>query len=161
MPCVNNNLVIRTSLLKLHNKKRNTFANCMKTSILLLFVVLTSTFAFGKVDYLRVMFNHNGDYRATIGWNQVSGDSAIVFWGTEDIPPSRYLEYSHIARVTSQNDYKGMHNCFVRFINLKPNKAYYFVIKDNEGISERYWFKTTPNDENNQTIYCCWRRFKN
>ncbi|MBD3638830.1 MAG: metallophosphoesterase [Crocinitomicaceae bacterium] len=119
----------------------------MKKSFVLLFAVVCSTFVFGKVDFLRVMFNHNGDDRATIGWNQVSGDSAVVFWGTEDIPSSRYLEYSNIAHVTTSNIYKGMNNNFVRLVQLRPNTAYYFVIKDSEGISSRYWFRTTPNNE--------------
>lgn len=117
----------------------------MKTSFLLLFAGIFSTLAFGKVDFLRVMFNHNGDNAATIGWNQVSGDSAVLFWGKEDVPTSKYLEYGNIARVATQNEYKGMKNCFVRLVNLDPNTAYYFVIKDSEGISDRYWFKTTPN----------------
>lgn len=120
----------------------------MRKSILLLFVAFLASSAFGKVDFLRVMFNNNGDDQATIGWNQVSGDSAILFWGTEDVSPSSYLDYSNIARVTTCNTYKGMTNNFVRLTNLRPNTAYYFVIKDTEGISERYWFKTTPNGEN-------------
>ena len=72
MPDTLNHIIIRRALLKLLNKKRNTFANYMKTSFLLLFVGILSSSAFGKVDFLRVMFNHNGDDQATIGWNQVS-----------------------------------------------------------------------------------------
>lgn len=117
----------------------------MKTRLLGLLLFAAIFGANAKVDFVRVMFNHNGDNRATIGWNQVSGDSAVVFWGTEDISPNQYLDYSNIAHVVTENEWKGMNNTFVRLLNLKPDQAYYFVIKDNEGISERYWFKTTPN----------------
>lgn len=120
----------------------------MNKSLLFIFCALFTSFSFGKVDYLRVMFNHNGDDQATIGWNQVSGDSAIVFWGKEDLSPSRYLDYSNVAHVATRNEFKGMSNCFVRLINLDPNTSYYFVIKDSEGVSERFWFQTTPKDNN-------------
>jgi hypothetical protein len=134
-------------MLKPVSKKRNTFVNLMKTRLLIIFIAVIYSTSFGKVDYLRVMFNHNGDDRATIGWNQVSGDSAIMFWGTEDIPPAKYLDYSNIARVTTKNKYKGMNNQFVRLVHLEPNTTYYFVIKDSEGISERFKFSTTPHDD--------------
>jgi Purple acid Phosphatase, N-terminal domain/Calcineurin-like phosphoesterase len=117
----------------------------MKNLSLFLLFVLVSGLSYAKTDFFRVMFNKNGDHEATIGWNQVSGDSAVVFWGKEDLAPSRYLEYSNLAHVFHANKYKGMENRFVRLINLEPNTAYYFVVKDNEGVSERFWFKTTPN----------------
>lgn len=119
----------------------------MKTRILLISLLSISSVLHGKVDFLRIMFNHNGDTRATIGWHQATGDSARVFWGTEDIPPSRYLDYSNYSNVVSSNTFKGLNNNFVRLKNLDPNTAYYFVIKDSDGISERFWFKTTPKGE--------------
>ncbi len=39
-----------------------------------------------------------------------------------------------------------MKNHFVDLSGLKPATAYYFIIKDSEGTSERFWFKTFPND---------------
>jgi hypothetical protein len=92
------------------------------------------------------MFNSNGDDEATIGWHQVSGDSAVLFWGKEDFPSSRWLDYTNVAHIASQNTYKGFNNRFVRLTNLDPNTAYYFVIKDSEGVSDRFWFMTTPKD---------------
>ena len=46
---------------------------------------------------------------------------------------------------TRQVLYKGMVSTFVRLENLKPGTAYYFVIRDNDGKSPRFWFKTAPN----------------
>lgn len=109
-------------------------------------LVVAGNASHAKVDYLRVMFNANGDKQATIGWHQQSGEAKAVFWGGEDRSPENYKEYSNQARVTVRNHYKGMDNHFVRLVDLTPNTAYYFVIEDSEGVSERYWFKTTPGD---------------
>lgn len=113
---------------------------------LLLFICLgISFFSFSKVDFVRIMFNKNGDHEATIGWHQVSGDSAVVYWGKSDIAPNNYEKYPNKGFVVASNSYKNFENRFVRLVNLEPNTAYYFVIEDNEGLSERFWFKTTPN----------------
>lgn len=102
--------------------------------------------SFAKVDYIRVMFNHNGSNQATIGWNQVSGENPILYFGTEDNKPNDYKEYELNQKPNVSNTFKGMNNQFVRLESLLPNTAYYFVIIDSEGQSERYWFMTTPND---------------
>ena len=117
----------------------------MKKSVLLLLFVCVSILSQAKVDFIRVMFNKNGDYEATIGWNQVSGDSSIVYWSKNDYPATKIDAFENTAHVVSSNKYKGIENRFVRLVNLEPNTAYYFVIKDSEGVSVRYWFKTTPN----------------
>jgi hypothetical protein len=39
-----------------------------------------------------------------------------------------------------------MSHRFARLSGLAPNTAYYFVIRDNEGVSPRIWFKTAPAD---------------
>lgn len=104
--------------------------------------------SFAKIDFVRVMFNHNGSNQATIGWHQESGKNAIVYYGTDDIKPENHSNYSSNQKPNITNKFKGMNNNFVRLQSLLPNTAYYFVIVDSEGQSERYWFMTTPNDSN-------------
>lgn len=112
----------------------------------LLFICLgIHFFSYSKVDFVRVMFNKNGDYEATIGWHQVSGDSAVVYWGKEDLPLADFENFPNRGYVIAENRYKSFENRFVRLVNLESNTAYYFVIKDEDGFSERFWFKTTPN----------------
>jgi hypothetical protein len=41
-------------------------------------------------------------------------------------------------------EYMDMDNHFARLTGLEPDTAYYFVVKDDEGVSERYWFRTAP-----------------
>ena len=102
--------------------------------------------SFAKVDYVRVMFNHNGSNQATIGWNQVSGDQPKVYFGTKDFKPADYKTCELNQAPSVSKIYKGMNNQFVRLESLLPNTAYYFTIVDSEGQSERFWFMTTPND---------------
>ena len=42
--------------------------------------------------------------------------------------------------------FRGMNNQFARITGLAANTAYYFVIRDSQGTSQRFWFKTAPND---------------
>jgi acid phosphatase type 7 len=99
----------------------------------------------GTTDKYRIMWRSDPATTMVIGWNQVSGSNPMVYYGTTDngtnfrmYPLSRKPD-----RVVSHN---GMANHFVRLTGLKPNTAYYFVIKDNQGVSRRLWFKTAPND---------------
>ncbi len=127
--------------MKFTTKKR--FKIVLYLLPLILFITSNS---FAKVNAVRVMFNHNGSNQATIGWNQLSGDNPIVYYGTSDFKVSKYKSYPNKTTPTVSNNYKGFHNNFVRLDQLLPATTYYFIIVDSEGQSERYWFKTTPND---------------
>lgn len=108
--------------------------------------VLTLSSSFAKINAVRVMFNHNASNQATIGWNQLSGDNPVVYYGTVDFKVAEFEKYPNQKTPSASNHFKGFHNHFVRLNQLKPNTAYYFVIVDSEGQSQRYWFKTTAND---------------
>lgn len=81
----------------------------------------------------------------TVAWNQISGDNPIVYYGTED-HGTNYTMYSLTKSVDRSTNFRGMHNQFARLTGLMPNTSYYFVIKDSEGTSQRFWFKTAPDD---------------
>ena len=118
----------------------------MKKIILFIICLTFISNSFAKSDFVRVMFNHNGSNQATIGWHQESGNNPIVYFGTDDIKPTNYSKYPSNQKPSVTNKFKGLNNNFVRLQSLLPNTAYYFVIVDSEGQSERYWFMTTPND---------------
>src|SRR5690606_18930167 len=40
---------------------------------------------------------------------------------------------------------KGMNHAFARLTGLAPNTAYYFVVRDSDGVSDRMWFRTAPS----------------
>jgi len=118
------------------------------TSKISLFIIclLFISNSFAKVDYVRVMFNHNGSNQATIGWHQKSGTDIKLYFGTQDQKPADYKKFTQQQVVSASNDFKGFNNQFVRLESLFPNTAYYFVIVDSEGYSERFWFMTTSNN---------------
>lgn len=102
---------------------------------------------FATTDKYRCIIRDEPSTTMTIGWNQVSGSEAVVCYGTVDYgrEAARYPFRMHPQRTTHA---KGMHNHYTRLANLKPNTVYYFVIQDSDGTSQRFSFKTMPDDHN-------------
>ncbi|MCP4442015.1 MAG: metallophosphoesterase family protein [Aureispira sp.] len=119
---------------------------------LILFILIKQASALS--NRFRCMIRNSPATTMTIGWNQVSGSSPRVFYGTLDNgqEADRYTNHVSPQRIVHA---KGMHNHFARLSNLKPNTAYYFVIQDSEGTSKRYWFKTLPDDHNSKLSVLC------
>jgi hypothetical protein len=67
---------------------------------LLTIITFISSNSFAKVNAVRVMFNHNGSNQATIGWNQLSGDDVVVYYGTSDFKVSKYKSYPNKTKPT-------------------------------------------------------------
>jgi hypothetical protein len=81
-----------------------------------------------------------------IGWNQVSGGNAILHIDVLD-HGQNVEDYATVKKPDRVIRAKGMNNFFVRLWGLRPNTTYYFVIKDDEGISKRMSFKTAPDNQ--------------
>lgn len=116
----------------------------------ILFVLLftfINNMAFAKMDKFRCVWRDNPATSMTIAWDQVSGENPTLYYGTRDYG-TNIDEYTLSKTPSKQVKSKGMTNCFVRLINLEPNTKYFFVLKDNEGITKRYWFQTAPNNSN-------------
>ena len=119
----------------------------MKKVLFILGSILISSNLLAKVDYLRVMFNHNGSYQATIGWTQISGESPTIFVHEfSAASPTIPAENKDWKQPTTSNTFKGITNHFLRLSRLKPATTYVFIIKDSEGISEIYNFNTVSNE---------------
>ena len=117
----------------------------MKRFILLLtiFLFLIAQKSQATTNKYRIMWRDNPATTMTIGWNQVSGSNAIVYYGTSDFGTD-WTQYPSQKNVDVSVNYRGMQNTFARLSGLQANTAYYFVIKDSEGTSQRFWFKTAP-----------------
>lgn len=111
------------------------------------FLISSSTYA-GTSRY-RIMLGENPSYSMVIGWDQLSGENPIIYYGEVD-HGRNYTSYTHSKKYDSQIYFREMYNTFVTLNNLKPNTTYYFVIKDSEGIGNRYSFQTIPDDINAQ-----------
>ncbi|HHS95154.1 MAG TPA: hypothetical protein ENJ45_01080, partial [Phaeodactylibacter sp.] len=94
---------------------------------------------------LRCMWREDPATTMVIAWHQESGTDPLLHYdyhnGGND--PASYTYHQTADRVVKA---KGMNNHFVRLKNLKPNTLYYFIISDSEGCSQRYSFKTTPDN---------------
>lgn len=113
-----------------------------RLAIAILLVITHSSFSYTEKH--RIMLTDDPSSTIMIGWNQVSGNNAMVYYGTEDFG-TEWQKYPHKKWVTRSVNYKLMRNKFVKLTGLLPNTPYYFLIKDSEGTSKRFWFKTAPN----------------
>lgn len=115
----------------------------MKKIILtLLFLAVLSIHA--SNDKYRLIITDNPATTIMIGWNQISGANPVIYYGTTD-NGTNWSNYPNAKSVDRSVSYKGMSNTFAKLTGLSPNTNYYFVIKDSEGVSSRFWFKTAPN----------------
>ena len=80
-----------------------------------------------------------------IGWDQISGTNPVLYFDTEDFGKNADAYRQSLKPAVSKVS-KGMNNQFVRLANLRPNTVYFFIVKDSDGVSKRYSFKTAPNN---------------
>lgn len=93
----------------------------------------------------RLVWNDDPASTITIAWDQIRGKNSSVYYGEKDIG-SKWKKYPHSQKPTRTTiGYRGMNTHFAKLTGLKPNQVYYFIIKDNEGVSSRYWFRTAPD----------------
>ncbi|NQX85096.1 MAG: T9SS type A sorting domain-containing protein [Flavobacteriaceae bacterium] len=115
-------------------------------------LLITILYLFGVVftnqannDKYRLILVDDPSTTITIAWNQISGTNQRMHYDIVDHGTDHTL-YAFSKTVDREIDFKGMSNQFVRLSGLTPNTNYYFVINDSEGTSQRFWFKTAPND---------------
>jgi len=99
------------------------------------------------VRRLRATYRTNPSTSISLGWDQYSGNSPVLYYGTTDHGTNSTLYPSHSSPVLTTSD-GGMNNTFVRLTGLTPNTIYYFVIADSEGTSQRYSFQTISDNPN-------------
>ena len=100
---------------------------------------------FARTGRYRCMIRDEPSTTITIGWEQMTGENPMVYYSTSDYGQN-YNSYANQAYPQRTVHAKGMHNHFARLSKLRPNTVYYFVIKDSDGISKRYSFKTLPDE---------------
>lgn len=95
-------------------------------------------------DKYRLIWVSDPATEAVVGWNQMEGEAATVYYGPEDLgrKAEEYPEHAACDRVVA---YDGMTNCFARLKGLKPDTRYFFCLKDESGASRRFQFVTAPD----------------
>ena len=108
-------------------------------------LLVINFYSFASNDKYRLTLRDNPSSSIVVGWNQISGNNATVYYGTTDYGTD-YQRYPNFKAPQRIVNYKGMNNQFARLTGLSANTSYYFVIRDSQGVSQRMWFKTAPND---------------
>lgn len=111
--------------------------------------LFTTNMAFAKTDKYRCIWRDNPATTMTIAWNQVSGANPILYYDTKD-NGTNISSYNTQQKPSRSIYAKGLNNKFVRLTNLKPNTKYYFIIKDSNSKSQRFWFQTAPDNNDEQ-----------
>ena len=117
----------------------------MRKSIIL---SIWSLFAFctivsANTDRYRLALRDDPATSMVIGWEQDGGSGAMVYYGTTDFG-TNWASYPNSQAPDRTVSAMGMDNSFVRLTGLTPDTKYYFVIKDSDGVSSRFWFETIP-----------------
>jgi hypothetical protein len=126
----------------------------MKNPVLILIPVLfvfllqacrTVPEQFAASDKYRLVWTNDPAHSVTIAWDQLdSTDIPVVLYGETDYGRESW-KYKNEQTATRIFKYYEMNTHFAKLTELKGSTAYYFVIKDKNGVSERYWFKTAPD----------------
>lgn len=123
---------------------RTTFLISGNLLSVICFLLLFSQNADATTARYRCMWRDNPATTMVIGWDQVSGSNPVFYYDIND-NGQRTDVYKMSKKADLVVASRGMSNHFVRLAGLKPNTVYYFVIKDNEGVSKRFSFKTAPD----------------
>ncbi len=114
-----------------------------KIAFLLAFYLITFQ-SWAKIDKIRAVYLDNPSYSITIEWVQVKGKKPALYFDSEqDWKKDSCLNQVKVPYKDLK--YKRMHHFFVKLDHLQPDTKYYFQIKDSEGQSRVYWFKTLPD----------------
>ncbi len=103
--------------------------------------ILVPTTLLAKTDKYRLSWRTNPSSSMVVGWNQLDGDNGTVYYGTKDFG-TEWEKYPFKQSIDRVQKYGVLNNRFSRLTKLKSDTAYYFVIKDSNSISQRFWFKT-------------------
>ncbi len=120
-------------------------SNHLKWVFLFLSFFIFNNITFAKMDKFRCIWRDDPATTMTIAWNQVSGNNPVLYYDTHDYGAVSE-KYKDSQKPNKTIDSRGLQNVFVRLTNLQPKTKYYFIIKDSEGKSTRYWFETAPNN---------------
>lgn len=132
----------------------NSFTNKVyfMRGFLFIFLLAISVQAFSKTGKYRLTLRDNPATSVVIGWEQISGENPVVYYGDADHGDS-WENYKWNVKPDRTVEFAEMENNFVRLSGLSPNTSYYFVIKDSEGVSQRFWFRTAPMEPDSRLSF--------
>lgn len=115
------------------------------TRLVICFLALLNAVALeAKTARFRAMWRDDPATSMVIAWDQLSGTTPMIYY--DEVDNGQKAELYKLKRKPDQVvTARGLNNHFARLTGLKPNTVYFFVVKDSEGLSRRYSFRTVPN----------------
>lgn len=116
------------------------------TTIAGLFLLLFTCNALtAETKRYRLTWRDNPSTTISVCFEATSGNNHTVYYGTNNmgITPSAYTLSKEVDKSVSM---KGMNNKFVRLSGLTPDTRYYFIVADDNSISDVMYFETIPDD---------------
>ncbi len=99
---------------------------------------------FAASDKYRLVWNDDPAKTITVAWDQHVDVNPVVHYDTQD-HGRKFWKYKFTKTADRVLDKYEMKNHFAKLADLQPDQVYYFVIKDDQGVSQRYWFRTAPD----------------
>ncbi len=126
----------------------------MKQIVLSLALLFIPIIHFAGTKFYRASFRDDPATTIVIGWSP-SGTStnAKVYYGTTDYAPDFWSMYTNNHGIDRTTSHQGITSNFARLTGLQPNTVYYFVIKDDQGVSSRMSFKTLSDNPNDPVCF--------
>ena len=125
--------------------KRIYFLSAIAIFGIALYAFQTDAEQYAASDKYRLVWNSDPASAITIAWDQLDmAANPAVYYGETDYGRKfkKYQQSQKAQRIFKKYE---MNNHFAELKGLRGNTAYYFVIKDDRGVSKRYWFKTAPD----------------
>ena len=107
------------------------------------FFILSCT-AFTETFFHRLVWEKDPATTVTLGYLQKEGLQGTMYYDTVD-HGQNVEAYRFKKAATKKTKFRGTDSQFVYLRDLKPDTRYYFVVKDGESISRRFYFWTAPN----------------
>lgn len=117
-------------------------------SVLGVMLWMTSATLLANTDKYRLTFRDDPSTTIVVGFNAINGTGHTVYYGTTN-HGTITASYPFSRAVDHQVSFRGMNNSFVRISGLQPKTRYYFVVGDNNSVSNVMYFETitdNPND---------------
>jgi acid phosphatase type 7 len=122
--------------------------NCPFSFLLVIYTVfqLVSVQLNANTRYYRLSYRDDPSTTVVIGWSDNgTSTNAMVYYGTTDLGTNA-ASYPFSHGIDNTTSYVSLTNHFARLTGLTPDTKYYFVVKDDQGVSARYSFKTITDN---------------
>ena len=100
-----------------------------------------------KTDRYRTVLRDDPATSIVVAWHQYDGPHAKIYYGPTD-HGTDWQAYPESKDADEKEHAKGLFNHFARLKNLQPDTEYFFVIRDENSVSKRMYFRTAPADPN-------------